>query len=281
MSNKITFKKPLTLDEQVEYIRDNKNVVISDTIEMNKEKAKHFLYLHNYINVITPFKYNYCKKNNEGKPFTTNNKHIYPNTIDFTEYYKKYNEEREMYPILYKKISELESRFNAILSYEVMHHYNIIDLNHFDAFISDLKFNLCKEYELRRTVNKFYRYDNIRKAIDDFKYQLEDYCNIYVFFDRLSTSDLLNTFICLDPNLKKKIFNSLIQEKLNLNIPDIPTFEDTFFKVVSIRNCICHSNSLEILIRFYNIKIKDPRNKSDIQKYYTTINKLLELELID
>lgn len=52
------YKKPLTCSEQVDYLKMNKRVIYVDTSE---DEAKEFLYTHNYINTISPFKQFFVK----------------------------------------------------------------------------------------------------------------------------------------------------------------------------------------------------------------------------
>ena len=57
----------------------------------------------------------------------------------------------------------------------------------------------------------------------------------------------------------------------------VPAFIKKVFCLVSIRNCVMHCNSLEVLIRFYKPKTHELRNSSDRKKYLSLI-KLLSKE---
>lgn len=57
------YKKPLTIEQQVNYLEKTKRVVYK---EVSKEESEEFLYTHNYINVISPFKYHFAKKDKNG-----------------------------------------------------------------------------------------------------------------------------------------------------------------------------------------------------------------------
>lgn len=48
-----SFKQPLSVAEQTAYLAKMKRVVYNDIME---DEAQEFLYTHNYINVISPFK---------------------------------------------------------------------------------------------------------------------------------------------------------------------------------------------------------------------------------
>lgn len=57
------YKKPLTIEQQVNYLEKSKRVIYK---EASKEESEKFLYTHNYINVISPFKYHFAKKDKNG-----------------------------------------------------------------------------------------------------------------------------------------------------------------------------------------------------------------------
>ena len=73
MSN-IKYKKPLTIEEQVDYLEKNKHVVYNIT---SKDEAKVYLYNHNYINVISPFKERFARHDeNDAAVRDENGNHI-------------------------------------------------------------------------------------------------------------------------------------------------------------------------------------------------------------
>ena len=47
--NEIKYKKPLSIEEQIDYLEKSKSVVYN---KCSKEEARHILYKYNYINVI-------------------------------------------------------------------------------------------------------------------------------------------------------------------------------------------------------------------------------------
>lgn len=141
----ITFKKPLTVKEQTEYLSKNKRVVYE---KCNVKDAQEFLYIHNYINVISPFKYNFAQKNERDEPVKVDNKHVYTRNVDFSEYQKKYIAERSQYPVLYSSIAAFETAFNAIVSNEVICYYNLNSIDQLEKFIN----SLCRN--IQRLTNK-------------------------------------------------------------------------------------------------------------------------------
>lgn len=85
---------------------------------------------------------------------------------------------------------------------------------------------------------------------------------------------MLTIYTCLDTDVQNKIFSDLKRFNLNFNVDKIPDFIDKIFCLVSIRNCVMHCNSLEILIRFYNPKNHELRKISDRKKYLSMIKML-------
>ena len=75
--------------------------------------------------------------------------------------------------------------------------------------------------------------------------------SVYLLFDRLSLTDILTIFYFIDKKTKSKIFSILLENNLTFDINNIDNSENTIKKIISIRNCVCHSNSLEILKRYY------------------------------
>ena len=264
------FKKPLTVAEQVNYLESNKRVTYNT---ISKEQAKEILYTHNYINVISPFKENFALRNDVGNIVRDKNgNHIYNRNTDFSEYYNCYLFERLKYPIIYENIIKFESIFNAIVSYETLNYYNIESYNSFLTFISSLKANL----EILRK-NKRYSESTTNHMLDEinsFDKLMTNYENIYIFLDRLSLSQIITVYRCVDKNLHNKIFKNLLSRNLTFGYSSAGTFDDVLKRIVPIRNCIAHSNSLNILINYYNIKDKSLRNATDKKKFKKIIAKL-------
>ena len=92
------------------------------------------------------------------------------------------------------------------------------------------------------------------KCIDSLKKDIFKYTDIYCFFDRMSLGNMLTIFTCWDNTLQDKILNDLKRFNMTFNVDKVPDFILKVFCLVSIRNCVMHCNSLEILIRFYNPK---------------------------
>ncbi len=110
--------------------------------------------------------------------------------------------------------------------------------------------------------------------LDELKSQIFNYADIYCFFDRMSLGDMLTVFTCLEKELQNKIFNDLKKYNMNLNVEQVPQFIQKVFCLVSIRNCVMHSNSLEILVRFYNPRKHELRTITDKKRYINMIKYL-------
>ncbi len=265
------FKPPLTIEEQITYIKDKKNVVYNIVDEKEAEKL---LYEHCYINLITPYKRRFAKKDKHGRvKRDSEGNHIYPKEVEFAEYRDAYEKERNSYPQLYSSIIRFESAFNSILTYEMIHYYSLSNTIMFQMMQEMMHKNLeSSDYE-ESTKEK------MRQEISHFNEDIERYDSIYIFFDRSSLSRSITLFRCCDPDLKNKIFKELFARGYTLGYEDLPTFDsDLFDRLVQIRNCICHGNSLEVLLNYYRIKSKTIRKRSDRKRYETIIKKLLNNE---
>lgn len=261
-----TYKKPLTTAEQIDYLENTKRVRY---IHISKEKAAEILYSNNYINVISPFKHYFAEKDSDKHPIKVNGSHVYSRNVDFKEYYNHYQNERNDYPVLYKSILTFEAHFNAIVSYETINSFGIADSDKFTLWIDSLKANLeASGYddEVKQ---------HMRSEIGKFPKQMDKYDSIYIFMDRLSLSALITVFRCSGVTLKKKIFKEMYSRNFTLGYTDLPTFEsDLLERIVQIRNCVCHGNSLDVLKEYYDIKEKTFRTKSDKKRFKTIIRKL-------
>lgn len=263
----IDYKPAKTKEEMVEYLANNKNVVYE---QISKDDAQNILFKYNYINVITPYKHRFAKKDEKGEVIKKDDKHIYENPVDFSLYYNSYIEERSLYPIIYKNISTFESIFKAITAYMILNGKNKITNSHeLYEFLEnvEVRISLLNGYKCKRK-------ENAIKNIRDIQENINNYHDVYCLFDRLSLGSLLSLYTGLDDKLKNDILIEMTKQKLNFNVCDYNQFIDKVFTLVAVRNCIMHNNSLEILIRFYDPKNKSPRTPSDRNKFIKMINDL-------
>lgn len=260
---KETYKKPLTINEQIKYLHDFKNVEYN---QVSEEEAMPILYEHTYINVITPFKHRFARKDKKGNVIRDKyGNHIYDRLVEFSEYYDAYNDEREKYPVIYKNIQRFETIFNSVVAYEAIHYYDIDSYQHFLDFVSALRRNLMNmSLKNEYTQNAC---NNMTHELDKFPETMEKYDDIYIFMDRLSLSDIITVFRCLDSDLRSKIYKYLQQHDAVLGYMTFESFDEFLTRIVPIRNCISHFNSLEILKMYLHIKTKTLRTSSDRKKY--------------
>ena len=88
----ITYKSAKKLEEQIEYLKNNKRVCFNVIDEKN---AKDILFKYNYINVISPYKHYFAKLNNKKEVIKMDGNHVYERDVEFNEYYELYKSERE------------------------------------------------------------------------------------------------------------------------------------------------------------------------------------------
>lgn len=259
------FKEPKTIDEQIEYLKQDKRIVFND-ISINE--AKNVLTKYGYINVISPFKYFFAEKDKNGNVIKTDGRHVYNRNVDFFEYYSNYLKERSSYAIIYKNICEFENIFNSIVSYECIHYYNIDDSDKFEHFINSLKLNI-PQLGLKESVKTHYL-----AALSSIYNKIDEYQSIYILLDRLTLNEIFIIFRCCNSDLKSRIFKKLISQNCTFKETRITNFENKFTKIVLIRNYVFHNNSLTILIRYYKVGTKELRKTSE-RKEFSRLVKML------
>ena len=268
----IKYKKPLSIEEQVDYLEKNKHVVYN---ECSKDKAMQYLYCHNYINVISPFKENFARRDKNNNVIRDENgNHIYDFPVDFSQYLNLYALERIKYPTIYTNIMNFETAFNAIVSYEVINHYEIKDEIRFKVFVEIMQENINSFVESGRLKPSVA--NHMRNDISKFESLMKNYNSIYIFMDRLSLSQTITVYRSINVPLHNKIFNSLLTNGLTFGYKSSGSFDDFLSRIVPIRNCIAHFNSLEIVVKYYDIKNKNLRYEADCNRYKKVIAKLSE-----
>ena len=261
------YKPAKTILEQLDYLNKNKRVQFN---EMNRDSAGDKLLEYNYINVITPFKHKFAKLNEKKEVEKIKGSHIYERNVEFSEYYNFFINERKYYPIIITNILDFEIHFKTIVAYYILTTYKLNDSNSLEHFLDTLK---LKFSFLKSKYNKK-RISHMNNHLDSLKEDIFKYADIYCFFDRMSLGNILTIFTCLDNTIQNKIIKDLKNFQMTFNVDKVPDFIEKVFCLVSIRNCVMHCNSLEILIRFYNPKLHELRKISDRKKYIKTIKSL-------
>lgn len=264
------YKPAKTTKEQIDYLENYKRVVFDS---ISKEEAEELLRRYGYLNIITPYKHHFAKTDSKhGVIKTEDNKHIYEREIDFGEYFAKFKDERTKYPIIINNIMNFEMHFKSIQAYHILSSYDLGDSDKLYDFLDSLlnrSESLLGRYKPKRV-------GHMRDIIENLKSDIFKYADIYCFFDRMSLGTVLTIYTCLENNIQEKILNDMVRYSLNFNVQKVPDFIEKVFCLVSIRNCVMHCNSLEILVRFYNPKEKNNglRKRSDRKKYISMIKEL-------
>lgn len=261
------YKEPKTVDQQLEYLATNKRVVYN---EMSKRKAKDILTRYGYINVITPFKYHFAKTDKNGKEIRDeDNNHIYERDVDFKEYFDSYTNERSEYTKIYENIREFEITFNSMVSREVLLFYKINNDAAFNDFCSKLQDYIINVSKEKQSVK-----DKMIETVSKFSEEIAKYDSAFIFMDRLSFNETITVFKNIDDGLRSMIFDKLVKVDGTLGYVKLTSFEKMLPKLVLIRNCVYHNNSLTILKRYHKIKEKVLRDRPSYQSYCSLISKL-------
>lgn len=238
---------------------------------IDEKKACPILYYNNYINVISPFKYKFAKKDKFGNLEKTGNNHIYEVKTEFSVYYNLFRNERDNYPKIFSKLLDFEVKVNSVLSYEILNFYHLSSEEDFIDFIKSLRHNLDKNRYI--TSNKIK--DHMSLFIDSLEKGIYKYQSPYLLFDRLSLNETLSLMMNIDENELYTIVQTIVANQNIIKANDILTFYKQSVKLVQIRNCVCHGNSLEILKRYYSVKDNKLRVSSDKKAFAKIIDKLI------
>lgn len=264
------YKPSKKIKEQLDYLEEKKRVRF---IDMDRNTAGDKLIEYNYINVITPFKHKFAKCDSKKQVVKVNGNHIYEKDVDFSEYYNCFWEERKKYPIIIANIQDFEIHFKSITAYHILTTSEIYNSSDLSLFLSKLELRFSY---LESRYDKT-RIQHMKDQIESLKKDIFNYADVYCFFDRMSLGNMLTVFTCLEDDTQNRILKDMKRYKVNLNVDQVPDFIKKVFCLVSIRNCVMHCNSLEVLIRFYKPKTHELRNSSDRRKYVNLI-KLLSKE---
>lgn len=264
MNNFQKYKPAKSISEQIQYLNEKKRVQYNN---MDKVSAGDKLLRFNYINIITPFKHKFAQLNDKKEVIKVDGNHVYENDVEFSEYYDLFVKERKTYPTIIDNIMYFELQFKSITAYYILNRYSIKNSEELTLFLDTLKlnFSLNSRYNEKRIAHMINHIEELKKTIFQ-------YADVYCFFDRLSLGNMLTIYTCLETHIQNEIFSDLKSFNLNFNVNKVPDFIDKIFCLVSIRNCVMHGNSLEILIRFYNPKNHELRKNTDKKKYLNMIN---------
>lgn len=269
------FKPPLTLEEQVNHLELKKHVIFE---EISKKEAADYLFEHNYINVISPFKYKNVKwldgKSNKLVKDTSGN-HVYERSVDFSWYINEHNRERSKYPYIMDSINRFENAYSTTFSYNVLHHYRIEDSSSFLNFFKSMhKKTDTRNYDATRK-------EKTHKEIHAlYESAITHYSNVYNFFDSMTLGKRILVHQMLPQSLQSKIFKDLLECSQTLGTETQESFVSRLSILKSIRDCVYHCKSTTILIRYRNTRKNDLRTSTDMKKYSSLIEFLVHNSML-
>lgn len=289
--NPIEYKTYKTVDEQIEYLKANKKIFVS-------EKHKDFLYERNYISIINPYKEFFAVGKNQKK------NHIYKESIDFIEIMKLIKVDDAFSHQLYAYISIFERKFKNILITEMCNKYMVEPLDkECIIYIDEIQNFLCSPSEEnlpRFCPSLFYQLTKggevvqdsfgiqskmellkhivnigaIKSSDNDYSKKsnklIKHYLNsqgivpLWVIPNALTLGELKILFGMLDVNSQKKIA-AIFLSKDNwekLNSKDILSFSGILESIRNIRNTINH---FEPLFPYLQEQLKSCKKMTDSQ----------------
>ena len=134
-----TYKPAKNAQEQIEYLKANKRITFNS---IHEEQARDILFKYNYINVITPYKHHFSKRDKDGNEVKNDGKHIYERDVEFSEYFNLFKDERLQYPIIIKNILGYELRFKSIMAYRILTTTEINDENELVAYLESIRLRI-------------------------------------------------------------------------------------------------------------------------------------------
>lgn len=271
------FKEIKTLDEMIIHLEENKNVRF---IDISKVEAKEILYKQGYINVITPFKYKFAKRfkyqNPKADPYKDENgNHVYPDAVDFKDYFDLYIEERKNYPNIIKNISEFETSFKSICTYEILNYYKSRKLHlnskiELNQFLDHIKLNASQSplLGMNFTIDSL---DYWQEKLDDMIHRKH---SIFVWFDHLNLSQWEIMFAGLEEELQNIIFQELKKINKTFGATNVYDFLIKYNTVIDFRNIVAHNNSTTVLVRYRKPQRNIIRFDDERRKYNRTLGML-------
>ena len=90
----------------------------------------------------------------------------------------------------------------------------------------------------------------------------------------MSLGQTLTVYCGLEYKEQDKIFKDCKKVGIDFSVDKTPDFISKFFTLISVRNCVMHCNSLEILVRYYNPATHKLRKNHNKKKYAKMIREL-------
>lgn len=255
-----------TIDEQIEYLKDNKKIIV-------KEEQKCVFEERSYSSLINPYKEFFSYGKND------NGKFIYKNEVDFEEILKIIKIDEEFSAMLYTYIGVFEKKFKTVLFNEICSKYlegDTIDptctsyVNEIELFLNDEKVEnlprFCKNYLVKLSKNGYAEdiYDIEKKKnllirlinigtgkkgegilIEKSNLLIEHYLKmqniapLWIVPNALTLGELNILFSMLDSMTQKKIIFSF--------------YNDVSFEKISLDKILKFSGIVELIRRMRNV----------------------------
>lgn len=219
-------KKSLTIEEQLIYLRNVKNISID-----NEDECLMYLSKIGYINFISPYKHYF----HEGK---YNGKHIYPNLINISEYYKAYNKDRQLTISIRENVFDYEKLIKTHIADSISKMYNELQTT------EELKHKIIEELELiilKLDSNK--NQDKVRikiQYLEKLRKKFSDDSEYYLIMNKLEFG-ALRSFKDLIPNSYRST--------------ELKYFFENGDTLRIIRNNISHSSYIQIYLNNLNLSL--------------------------
>ena len=137
------------------------------------------------------------------------------------------------------------------------------------VFVNDMIESAMKSsYDTKQKVHMI-------NEVTSFENKIRKYNSPYIFFDRLSLNEVITIYRLLESNDRKRLFNKLKGMNGTLGYPVMNQFDEALTRLVQVRNCVYHGNSLTVLTRYYKVKTKQLRSSTDRKKFFTLIKHIL------
>ena len=225
-------KKFLSLDEQIDYLINDKLISFKD-----KDSARFYLLNHNYFNVISSGKLkhatNYLDK-----------KHHYANT-SFDSWIEFYNNDLKLSKQLRNNVIELEQLLNSRTAYYVA---ELIE-------VKKIK---------KRKIQGLIQIIKFTKEIPGFSFLEYENVETWKFINKMPFGDLKRVLIWLYSN-EVDIYNKIVQgiSYLSSKKGDL---EEKISETVNLRNKIMHNTPLSIYLAYANFSQKGGMPNNNIKK---------------
>lgn len=166
-----------------------------------------------------------------------------------------------------QNLIQFETIFNSLLSLQILEENRFNTDEKLEAFLEDVCLNLQNSYPKRAT--------HYRRTIDKLKEDYGKYHDIYCFFDSLTLGQAVTLYTGLPEPQRRALLGEMSNYGIAFGATNPEDLRNLLFRIVNIRNCIDHGNSLEVLIHFYNRHDGSLRKPSDRKRYLSLIARLL------